>query len=75
MIKFIKNYFKMKAQEVQLKLTFYTYVNTIITNNKEIVSSVLSLISTLKDTPIDELQDKFIETLAEIIHESGKDDK
>jgi hypothetical protein len=65
----------MKAQEIQLKLTFYTYANTIIANNKEIIASVLSLISTLKDTPIDELQDKFIETLAEIIHESGKDDE
>lgn len=71
MIKFIKNYFKMKAQEIQLKLTIYGYANKLIENNKEIISAIVNLIGSFKDTPIDELQDKVIEAMAEIIHKSG----
>lgn len=71
MIKFIKNYFKMKAQEIQLKLTIYEYANKLVKNNKEIISTIVNLIGSFKDTPIDQLQDKVIESMAEIIHKSG----
>lgn len=71
MIKFIKNYFKMKAQEIQLKLTFYSYANKLIESNKEITSTIVNLVGSFKDTPIDELQDKVIEAMAEVIHKSG----
>lgn len=71
MIKFIRNYFKMKAQEIQMKLTFYSHINKLIENNKEIISMIVDLFGKFKGTPIDELQDKFIEAMAEIIHKSG----
>lgn len=75
MIKFIKLYYRMKMQEWQMKLTFCSVFNTFASNNKDIMKVAFNLFTAFKDTPIDELQDKVIETIAEIIHESGKADE
>ena len=78
MIKFIKNYFKMKAQEVQLKLTFYAYFNALIASQKDIIKLFVSLFSKLKDlspqelSP-EELKKEIIMAIAEVVHESGDD--
>nr|WP_035317565.1 hypothetical protein [Clostridium sp. 12(A)] len=71
----IRNWLKMKRQEVQLKLTFYTYINEFIKNKKSLCDLTYKLYISLKDEPIEELKDKFIESLAKIIHESTLKDE
>ena len=78
MIKFIKNYFKMKAQEVQLKLTIYAYFNALIASQKDIIKLFISLFNKLKDLSPEELspeelKKEIIVAIAEVVHESGED--
>ncbi|GLB26616.1 hypothetical protein LXJ15735_28570 [Lacrimispora xylanolytica] len=67
----IRYWLKMKRQEIQLKLTFYTYINEVIENKKDLCDLIFKLYISLKDEPIEELKDKFIESLAKIIHETA----
>lgn len=71
MIKMFKNYINMKKKEIELKLLFYTYLTEFISNRKNIVNSLSSLILLLSNTPIDELKETFINKLAELIHEEN----
>ena len=77
MIKFIKNYFKMKAQEVQLKLTFYAYFNALIASQKDIINLFISLFNKLKDLSPEELnpeelKKEIIVAIAEVVHDSNE---
>ncbi len=77
MIKFIKNYFKMKAQEIQLKLTFYAYFNALIASQKDIVKLFISLFNKLKDLSPEELnpeelKKEIIVAIAEVVHDSNE---
>lgn len=77
MIKFIKNYFKMKAQEIQLKLTFYAYFNALIASQKDIINLFISLFNKLKDLSPEELnpeelKKEIIVAIAEVVHDSNE---
>jgi len=77
MIKFIKNYFKMKAQEIQLKLTFYGYFNALIESQKDIIELFINLFSKLKDLSPEELSPEelkieIIVAIAEVVHDSNE---
>lgn len=77
MIKFIKNYFKMKTQEIQLKLTFYAYFNALIASQKDIIKLFVSLFSKLKDLSPEELspeelKKEIIMAIAEVVHDSNE---
>lgn len=61
-------YIKMKIKEHRIKLALYSSVEKIMSERKDIVVTATNLYLSLKDTPIDELQDKFISALAEVIH-------
>lgn len=66
----ITNWLKMKKQEILFKLTFYTYVNDFINSKTEILDLVYKIFVSLKDEPVEEMKDKFIESLASAIHET-----
>lgn len=80
MIKFIRNYFKMKAQEIQLKLTFYSTINGIIEKRSDLkvfAKLGLGLLSVLKDLPVEEynpyaLKQEIIEAMANIINDHAE---
>lgn len=77
MIKFIRNYFAMKAQEIQLKLTFYGYFNALIASKKDVIGLFISLFSKLKDLSPDELspeelKKEIIMAIAEVVHDSNE---
>lgn len=77
MIKFIRNYFKMKSQEIQLKLTFYSYFNALIASQKDIITLFISLLSKLKDLSPEELspeqlKKEIITAIAEVVHDSNE---
>lgn len=61
-------YIKMKIKEHRIKLALYSSIEKIMNERKDIVATVTNLYLSLKDTSIDELQDKFISVLAEVIH-------
>lgn len=62
-------YIKMKLKEHRIKLAFYSSVEEIMNERKDIIATVTNLYLSLKDTPIDELQDKFVSALAEVIRD------
>lgn len=77
MIKFIRNYFKMKVQEVQLKLTFYGYLNALILSQKYIIELFVSLFNKLKELSpdeisLEELKNEIIMAIAKVIYDSNK---
>lgn len=80
MIKFIRDYFAMKAQEIQLKLTFYSTINGIIEKRSDLkvfAKLGLKLLSVLKDLPVEEynpyaLKQEIIEAMANIINDHAE---
>lgn len=61
-------YFKMKKKEITLKLTLYSVIEKVITEKDGIANTITNLYLSIKDTPVNELQDKFIMELAQIVH-------
>lgn len=66
----ITNWLKMKKQEILFKLTFYTYVNNFINSKTEILDLAYKIFVSLKDEPVEEMKEKFIDSLADAIHET-----
>lgn len=59
---------KMKYKEWKLKLAFYTVIEKVLSEQKDFIKLIGDMYMALKDTPTEELQNKFITTLAELIH-------
>ncbi|CAM4282133.1 hypothetical protein [Enterocloster bolteae] len=68
----IKNWFIMKKKEIILKITLYTAIEKVIAEQKEITTLLSNLFTVLKDVPLNELKDEFLEKLAEIIHDQAE---
>lgn len=64
-------YIKMKFKEWKLKYTFYTMIEVILEENEGIVNLATNLYLTLKDVPLEELQDQFTYALANLIHKEN----
>lgn len=80
MIKFIVTYFRMKAQEHKLKLTFYGYLNALIASQSDIIELFISLFNKLKELSPDELspeelKKEVIMAIAEVVHDSNKNSR
>lgn len=69
----IKNYFIMKKNEWKVKAMLYSTISALIDNQKEAFALLQKIYLALKDVPTEELQKEFINKLAEIIYEEGKD--
>ena len=66
----IRDWYRMKREEIKMKLVIYSYVNKFIENKNEIIKLAFDLFGALKDIPVDELERKFIAALAEVAHKS-----
>lgn len=66
-------YLKMKKNEWRVKAMVYGTIATLLDNQKEILGLLRKVYIALKDVSADELQKEFVNKLAEIIHEEGKD--
>jgi hypothetical protein len=66
----------MKRKEYKIKLELYTAVENVLNEKQDIIDTVKNLYLSIKDIPMEELRDTFIEKLAEIIHaENYKEDE
>lgn len=61
-------YFKMKIKEHKIKLALYSSIEEIMNEKEDVITLIKNLYLVLKDTPVNELRDVFMEKLAEIIH-------
>lgn len=66
-------YLKMKKNEWKVKEIVYGTIAALIDNQKEAFALLQKMYLALKDVPAEELQKEFVNKLAEIIHEEGKD--
>lgn len=67
-------YFRMKKKEIELKLTLYTYVSALINERKNVIDLVENIYKALKDIPAEELQDRLIKEIAELVHAEAEKD-
>lgn len=72
MIKLIKNWYKTKKIQTQLKAEFYGAMETIVHERNDIKELIRNTYDVLKDAPKDELQQKLIEQIALLVHETNK---
>lgn len=69
----IKNYIKMKRNELKIKAMLYGAIAALMENQKETLKLLQKMFIALKDVPAEDLQEEFISKLAEIIHEENTD--
>ena len=61
-------YFRMKRYEWKVKAMLFGAILTVMENRRGTLTMLQKLFASLKDVPEDELQNQFVEKLAEIIH-------
>lgn len=57
---------KMKYKEWKLKLALYTVIEAVIKEHEDIFMTIANVYSSVKDTPVQELQDMLITAIAEL---------
>lgn len=72
MIKLIKNWYNTKKIQAQLKAEFYGTIESIIREKDGIKELIKNTYDILKDTPKEELQQKLIEQIALLVHETNR---
>ena len=65
------NWFRMKKQEIQFKLLFYSYANVMILRKSDLVHIGLGLLESCKDKSPDEIKKEFIQTIAETANKNN----
>lgn len=58
----------LKQKEVKYKLAFYSMIETVLKEQKDIIKTVTNVYNSLKDSTGEELQNKLISTIAEMAH-------
>lgn len=67
-------YIKMKIKEHRIKLALYSSIEKVMDEKSDIINTIQALYLSIQDTPINELQEKFITALAEVIHNGTNND-
>ena len=62
----------MKLKEHKIKLALYSSIEKVMDEKSNIIETIQNLYLSIKDTPINELQEKFISALAEVVHTDTK---
>lgn len=75
MIKLIKNWYKIKKIQIEMKAEFYGMIGTIIREKEDIKELVENTYDVLKGTPKEELQQKLIEQIALLVHETNQENR
>lgn len=73
MIKLIKNWYKTKKIRIEMKAEFYGMIGTIIREKEDIKELIENTYDVLKGTPKEELQQKLIEQIALLVHETNQE--
>ncbi len=71
----IRKYFKMKWKMIEMKLVCFSYISKFLKDKEEIVDTVLRLVQCLADVPGEELQEKFLKELAELVYRQTGDEE
>ncbi|GEM_PF-3018791 len=71
----IKKYFKMKCKMIEIKLVCFSYISKFLKDKEEIVDTALRLVQCLADVPGEELQEKFLKELAELVYRQTGDEE
>ena len=61
-------YFKMKKKEIELKLELYSSIESFMEEKDDIIETIKKVYLSLKDVPVEEMYNKLILELANIIH-------
>lgn len=72
MIKIIINWYKAKKIQSALKAEFYGTIGAIVHEKEDIKELIENTYDVLKDTPKEELQQKLIEQIALLVHETNQ---
>lgn len=75
MIKLIKNWYATKKIKAQLKAEFYGIIRKIMHEKEDIKELIENTYDVLKDTPKEEFQQKLIEQVALLVHETNQENK
>lgn len=67
----IIKWIKMKKLELELKMKLYTYTSALLSEQENLISLLGEVYLVLKDTSIEELQEKIISLMAEKAHEQA----
>lgn len=65
-------YFKMKRNQWKIRNAIYSNILAVMNNQKEIAGLVKKLLEAFKDSSVEEIREKFVSRLAQIIHEENK---
>lgn len=68
----LKNYILMKKNEWKIKNAIYNSILGFMENKQDIVNTAKKLFDSVKDMSGEDIRDKFIGKLAEIVHEESK---
>lgn len=71
MIKFIRNWYRTKKIQAELKAELYNGIIMIVREHNDIKELLTNTYNVLKDAPLDELQQKLIEQIALLVHETN----
>ena len=74
-MKIIKAYIEMKKKEILVKSKLYGMILEIAEEKEDLIRVIKDLYKSLKGVPADELRKEFISKLAEIIHNSAKNER
>ena len=61
-------YFKMKKKEIELKLELYSSIESFMEEKDDIIETIKKVYLSLNDVPVEEMYNKLILELANIIH-------
>lgn len=65
----------MKKKEIEFKLMVYTYGIKFMDEKEGIIKTAWNIYETMKNTPVNELREKFIYELATLAHEQAQKEK
>lgn len=64
----ILKWIKVKKMELEFKVKLYTYATSLLEEQEDVIKFFENIYVSLKDTPINELQDKLISAIADNSH-------
>lgn len=70
----IKKWILMKRKEIELKLKIYSYTIEYINKKQEMFTVLSRVYNSLRDTPVEDMQEKLIHEIAQLVH-SGTSNK
>lgn len=68
----IKNWIRMKKNEWKVKGQIYGIIASVMNNQKDFLSFLQKLYTSLKDVPVEDMQKELIGKIAELVHEDNK---